>query len=41
MSRKVSAAIRTEITHNSAAVVADRAFKVQIKEVNPTDLRES
>lgn len=30
-----------EITHNGAAVVADREFKVQIKEINPPDLRES
>lgn len=30
-----------KITHNSAAVVAGREFKVQIKEINPRDLRES
>lgn len=32
---------RTEITHDSAAVVAEREFKVQINKINPSDLRES
>lgn len=30
-----------KITHNSAAAVADREFKVQIREINPSDLSES